>query len=696
MPNKSGQSNEFSGWWRDQGGTPQVHIDLIGRVRNTKLPFKHGLMPLFEAIVNSIGAIEEAKRSDGRIVIRINRKVDDLDLELSRNVIHDVDELIIEDNGIGFTAANFESFETMDSRAKEFRGGKGIGRLLWLKAFERADVESVYFENNAWWKRTFTFKPTSRGIEKPGLEKMGVDATPLEPLTTVRLIGFRRPYRDSVPKSAEAISRRIVEHCMEYFFLGSCPQIFVEDEDEGEKFELGQLFEEEYSPRSHSRDYESDGVKLSIKDVFLKAGSDALHRVSFCAHNRVVATIPLVGKIPHLDSPLEYEDGSPSTYVGFVNGEFFDERVDAQRTGFYIDREDGLEFDGGPKWERIASDTINCISNLLTPLTREARERSLSRVTSYVEAEAPRYRPLLNYRRDAVASISDSIKDANLDLELHKIYGEWTQEIRRQASESLEQVTKGDKDFRQYSDHFRKTVGVLQEAAQSELAEYVLHRAMVLSFFEHLLGKQGDNRFAKEGALHQIVFPQRKTSNDIDYDEHSLWIIDERLAYHHYLASDIAFNQQNGPIDVGSNDRPDLLIYNQPLAFVPGNDLVSSIVIVEFKRPERDSYSEPKNPVRQVLNYISQLREGKAKRPDGSTIEPVDAPCYCYIIATLTPNLIKEVTDFFDFTPTPDRMGYFYYHSKQKAYIELISYRKTLNDAKKRNRAFFDKLHMRT
>jgi hypothetical protein len=50
-----------------------MHIDLVGRVRNTKLPARHGLMPLFEAVINSIWAIREAKRSDGEITVRIER-----------------------------------------------------------------------------------------------------------------------------------------------------------------------------------------------------------------------------------------------------------------------------------------------------------------------------------------------------------------------------------------------------------------------------------------------------------------------------------------------------------------------------------------------------------------------------------------------------------------------------------------------
>ena len=51
---------------------------------------------------------------------------------------------VIQDNGIGFTDEHFRSFQTSDTTYKAKTGGKGIGRLLWLKAFSKAEVESTF------------------------------------------------------------------------------------------------------------------------------------------------------------------------------------------------------------------------------------------------------------------------------------------------------------------------------------------------------------------------------------------------------------------------------------------------------------------------------------------------------------------------------------------------------------------------
>lgn len=45
-----------------------------------------------------------------------------------------------------------------------------------------------------------------------------------------------------------------------------------------------------------------------------------------------------------------------------------------------------------------------------------------------------------------------------------------------------------------------------------------------------------------------------------------------------------------------------------------------------------------------------------------------------------------------DFKEIPDRMGYYKYHDKKHAYIEILSYDKIIDDSEKRNRILFDKL----
>jgi hypothetical protein len=124
--------------------THTFRSDFLGRIRNISLSPSgdHALAPLFEAINNSIQAFEGKFGKDnltqGNIQIEVLRPAHDDGKPIG---------FVITDNGIGFNPDNLTSFCTSDSRYKMARGGKGVGRFLWLKVFKSAQVESTYSDN---------------------------------------------------------------------------------------------------------------------------------------------------------------------------------------------------------------------------------------------------------------------------------------------------------------------------------------------------------------------------------------------------------------------------------------------------------------------------------------------------------------------------------------------------------------------
>jgi len=132
--------------------TMSMNTSLKGRLRNTTLHRSQGLMPLFEAVVNSIHAIaeESTEPTYGEIAIDIVRSSQtklDLDDKKSRRGAppqEPIVEIRIHDNGVGFNDDNMSSFETLDSEYKFKQGCRGVGRLLWLKACQSIAVESVF------------------------------------------------------------------------------------------------------------------------------------------------------------------------------------------------------------------------------------------------------------------------------------------------------------------------------------------------------------------------------------------------------------------------------------------------------------------------------------------------------------------------------------------------------------------------
>lgn len=201
-----------------------MKANVVGRVKNTHLPKTQGLLPLYEAIVNSIDAIEDSGRdpSASSITIKIFRVPELLKIqeEESKRYFSPIQGFEIVDNGIGFTDENFASFNESDTQYKSGKGGKGVGRFLWLKAFEKVEIDSIFLNNGSIYHRTFDFSLASpEGVHDHRVVST-LDAK--EERTIVRLLNFREEYENHVSHNPQKIGQRIVEHCLEYYYLAIC------------------------------------------------------------------------------------------------------------------------------------------------------------------------------------------------------------------------------------------------------------------------------------------------------------------------------------------------------------------------------------------------------------------------------------------------------------------------------------------
>lgn len=190
-----------------------LQTNLKGRLRNTSLPKSHGLMPVFEAVVNSIHSIEEKGNSDnGKVVLRINRATQE-SLDFDAKSLPPIVGFTITDNGCGFNETNFKSFETLDSDHKIDKGCRGVGRLMWLKVFDLVEVESHFLDvDGELKKRAFRFD------EKSGVHgEQVIAATEQLSGTRIKLVNFKESYQKSAPIKAQTIANQLLEHVLWYF-----------------------------------------------------------------------------------------------------------------------------------------------------------------------------------------------------------------------------------------------------------------------------------------------------------------------------------------------------------------------------------------------------------------------------------------------------------------------------------------------
>lgn len=672
-----------------------MEIDARGRIANIVLRPKEVLLPLYEALVNSIDAIREANREDGRIEIQIMRPAGVQSLYEADKGRQELPIIGFEvsDNGIGFTDPNFQAFNTSDTTKKRELGGKGVGRLLWLKAFEKVTVESLFHQEETCCQRRFEFSEVFQGLIDnhkliKGYESSEAGSGKLK--TVVRLLNPKPDYQKELPKRTDVLGRRIIEYALQFFVLQQMPTVVLCDEATETVLELNREFLK-WKTEEGQVAFEIEGHNFTMQNFLLEAQSGLSHKLSFCADKRVVRAEGLGSRIPDLLGRIRHTQFGerPVVYSGYVSGTYLDESVNQSRTEFSGIPSEAME--GLPSWNTIVERSVNRSQHYLKPFLEPTRISKERQIEEYIMYEAPQYRPLLKFNRELLDCIPAGLSNEKLDEELYRLQGQAEKESRRKFDEVLESyVAKADDagvDTAKYTSYLEEW----NVRGKANLAKYIVHRKLVIELLEKVIGIGPTGKFAPEKAVHEIVFPLRKTSDDLSYEEHNLWILDEKLAYHYYLASDKQLNQIP-LLESEDRDRPDLVIFERPIAIVEGESPYSSVVLFEFKRPMREEFGKEEDPITQVYGYIDDIQAGTAKSRRGRSI-PIasNAPFFCYIVCDLTEKIHKFAKGA-GLLERADRQGFYGWNTPYKAYVELISFDKLLSDAKKRNRILFEKL----
>ena len=677
-----------------------MRANVEGRIRNTYLPKAHPLLPLFEAVTNSIDAIEDAnlKPNEGQIDILVLRQAT-LPLlqakEPEQKFRSPIRGFEIQDNGVGFTDANYEAFNEADTQVKANRGGRGIGRFVWLKAFEKVAIDSTFRQNGRTLKRAFEFAPEAPdGIRNLTLSAAsGAD----ERRTIVRLVGFRDEYEKQAPRVATTIAQRLLEHFLEYYVLTKMPRVIVRDEEESEPIALDQLYERLVAHTQHTT-VRVRGNDFDIGHFFLHTTSGLSHQINYCANRRVVVSERLATKIPNLPPTVFREkEGDEFVYAAYVSSSYLDSHVSEQRTSFHAMPEDSQLFPDELSWSELEAATLSEIRQALAPYTEAIRIEKAKRIQEFVNKQAPEYRHIVKNHPDRLDEIPPDLPDNTLAVRLYEIQRDIETQLRAKAGELLDEARPLEEEMpsEETLQKLSKFWQEFNEVGKANLAKYIVHRKYMLSFLEKALKRKGDGKYTREEIVHQVIFPVKSTSDDVAFDQHNLWIIDEKLAYHRYLASDLPLSRIEA-IKSKSLLRPDLLIFfDSPFAVVDSETPYhSGIVIFEFKRPMRDDYSEDEDPIRQVYRYIGEIKRGQKTDKDGRPFRASETtPFYCYIIADLTERL-KEQAEHANLRLTPDGSGYFGYNESIGAYVEIMDFDKMIQDSKKRNRVLFEKLSL--
>lgn len=644
-----------------------MKFDVVGRINNMRLPDGKTaiLYSVYEAVSNSIHAIndrfgEENAAAQGKV-----------DVDITVDDDSDIEAISISDNGIGFTDENLRSFETSDSRFKYQRGGKGVGRFIWIKMFETIQVDSVIKNGRSTERVRFRFAPEKansiaykRVTKAPG-EDMG---------TVITLSDLRQEQRGRIRLTSYL--KDLALHFFPQFISGTLPQITITYKDE--ESSLNDFIAAQVDTPVEqivSVDFGEGPVEVRVNHLFVDASLSTGLRNSYLltAHGRLVGDpVSIERKYALKDLP----DGK--AYVAVVSSDFLDERVDQERLDFKLTAE---------QRETLQEAVMAATENFLQEHIRTLRTRQKATVQSLI-AEHPQLATQFVNLDDYVAQLGPGMDDEQIAQNLFVLLYRDERELRKRI-DAMDQMASLAPESRAQAE---EVLGEISNQAKHRLAELVVKRHQLLQMANLLLKYEDDEKksYHYERVIHELICPMGEMYSSGEASHHNLWMLDDTLAAYEFFASDKSIKSLAPESE--STKEPDLIFFN-PLGF-RRDGTTDPVVVIEFKRPGDARPSQ--DPINQVLGYIDELQGAKVRDLDGGVVSDIDkdTPFEVFIVCELTAQTRALFERSIAQNPTPDGEGYYGWSSRHKAHIRVMSFNKMLRDAELRNKAYFDQLSL--
>lgn len=665
---------------------PALTPNIENRVRKLPKPSNatQSLQPLFEAVSNAMFGIEDLfddEVAKGRIDVVVSRLSDPAAVDI-----------LIADNGIGLDAKRYSAFCEIDTDFKRSKGGKGVGRLFWLDAFEKIEVDSTYELDGQVAKREFAFVLNNSEQVVPTLEDEPMSASEGRG-TRVRFHGIRsKEYSDQFPKRVDTFLRYFSAHFIADFLIGGGPTIVLDIDGELAEYPKA-VSELVVGQRMETTAVSEEFGELRIVGFVCRpeasTGLEGLHQLHLLANGRTVETRK-VDNLLGIDS-LERDSEVDLAFHGCVSGEYLDLRVNEGRTAF-----------------NLSERTLKQISRLCM---EAVRERMLpDQVRKYVEKRRKRYETFVE-RYPTYGFDDDDTQLGRVplhaatpeDFASYLVKFQIRRDEERQATlqKLIDVLDAGGRfDFQQ---SITEAAQGIQASEQLALAQHVVRRKLALELLERLISRirardGSSDDFHLERTLHSFICPMNVRGHnplELSSRAHELWIVDERLAFTRAFSSDKRLDDVL--VEGGTADRPDLFLWD--LAYGLGStdpdhsdavdvsEPLRSVMVVEFKKPGRRTYGGAKDQVeQQITRYLSQLK-GEEIESFGRTRVRIAKDCvfHCYVVADILGDLVLQLSGWDTTANGQGRLRPL--KGEYRGQIEVVQWQDLVNDAWLRNRS---------
>ena len=478
-----------------------------------------------EAVANSLDA--EATRISIKIDLKEFRDSDSL-------------SLCIEDNGVGFTDDRYQKFSTLLQTDDTHH--KGLGRLVFLRYFEKVEIESVFDSSR---RSTFVYDDDFNGDAR---EIETVD--PCDNYSILRFSGFKnkRLYKKDNIKPI-AIKQYLTDVFLPRFYAmrkqGKEIEISIEtttnNDVVAETLTLAEL------PVFQEYSISDLGLDLFDKEAQL------LYRIETASRKPSSVFVCVDGRAYPLDilKNVQLPVGVSATFI--FDSPFFNSKVDDSREEINIDTSDL-----GRIQDVLFSSIANVIGKEIPGLAERNEQTKRSLATKYPHLEG-----FFDLNAIGLVDENESLDRAQraFNRAQKEVFGarEVTAEVYEQALDQASRV----------------------------LMQYILYRNITLDQLEKFDWK------SRESEIHDLIVPMQRTfeSGDLlrDIYSNNAWILDDKFMSYQCVLSDEYIDKLIKKVCEEYKDPPKDL--RPDIAFVFSSDPEQSdhpfdVVVVELKRKE--------------------------------------------------------------------------------------------------------------
>lgn len=465
-----------------------------------------------------------------------------------------LEQIIISDDGEGFTDENLQYFDEICTNHKDSIGGKGVGRLAFLKYSNRVDIRSQLSDQLVEFTYTPDFKP----------ENVNKTKTLGTPRTTIVLKELKEKINTQVAKLVHSIcdDLRLLlflkfqqEQRISLKFTHNSRQSFDED------YIFSGLNIKALSDREFQLDGESFKCYL-FRDELPRKGIVAM----LCADELCVEEFVISRRF------------DICRHLIFVTSPYFNSRSNIERQRLELPNTVGDADIASPisRENLLPRLRAECMA-----MIDETAEGSIEEFKASNVKKLQKYYPFID-----ISSLGGNAALLDAD-EVVKTYR--AQQARRE--DQLIDALDADKPV---------SMDDVSHLASEDLARFIVHRALVVDSLANMPPSSA------EDAIHNAIL--RKRSDGSEIRENNVWLVDDKFLSYSSIYSDVTLTkiieELGRSVELGYQRRPDVAAFFSK----DSENHPNKLVIIEFKKPSADIFENNK-ALMQCRLYAGQLAD---------------------------------------------------------------------------------------